>query len=197
MFPQTPAAAAALSVATRFHSPALLNHSIRSYLWATMYGTTHQIAVDDELLYVCALLHDIGLTQAFDNDKLAFEVAGGHLAWTFGVAAGWPTQRAARADEIIVRHMRDDIPAAEDPESHLLQVATSWEVVGRRPEQFPAHTRAEILGRYPWLGFGAEMLANFENQARRKPDSAAAASVTTKDMAARVTANPLERHWGR
>jgi hypothetical protein len=51
-----------------------------------------------------------------------------------------------------------------------------------------------MLGRYPWLGFGAEVLANFEDQARRKPDSAAAASVGERGMAGRVAANPLESH---
>src|SRR4051794_13601419 len=137
MFPETPAAAAALTVATRFHSPALLNHSVRSYLWATMYGTAHGIAFDDELLYVSALLHDIGLTEAFDNYQLSFEVAGGCLAWVFGVAAGGPGGRAARAGEIIVPRMRDDVSPAAGPESHLLRVATSWEVVGRRAEEFP------------------------------------------------------------
>jgi HD superfamily phosphodiesterase len=96
MFPVTPAAEAALSVATRFCSPALLNHSIRSYLWGAMYGTAHGIAFDDELYYVAALLHDIGLTEAFDSHRLPFEEAGGHLAWVFGVAAGWPAERAAR-----------------------------------------------------------------------------------------------------
>jgi hypothetical protein len=194
MFPETPAAAAALSVATRFYSPALLNHCVRSYLRGTMYGTAHEIAFDDELYYVSALLHDIGLTEAFDSQRLPFENAGGHLAWVFGVAAGWPEERAARAAEIIVLHMRDDVSPAADPESHLLQVATRWEVVGRRPEEFPPDTRTEMLARYPWLGFGTEMLACFEDQARRKPDSAAAASIGKKDMAGRVAANPLEGH---
>ena len=35
-----------------------------------------------------------------------------------------------------------------------------------------------MLARYPRLGFGREFLACFEDQARRKPGSAAAASVT-------------------
>ncbi|ONH25645.1 HD domain-containing protein [Pseudofrankia asymbiotica] len=187
----TLAAEAALSVATRFYSPALLNHSIRSYLWGSKYGTAHSIAFDDELYYVAALLHDIGLTEAFDSHRLPFEEAGGRLAWVFGVAAGWPADRAARVSEIISLHMSDDVAPADDPESHILQVATSWEVVGRRPEQFPPDARAEILARYPRLGFGAEFLACFEDQARRKPASAAAASVD-KDVAGRITANPLE-----
>jgi len=190
-FPQTSAGAAALAVATRFYSSAMLNHCIRSYLWAAMYGAAHDIAFDDELLYVSAMLHDIGLTDAFDSYRLPFEEAGGDLAWVFGVAAGWPADRAARATEIIVLHMRDDVSSTADPESHLLQVATSWDVAGRRPEEFPANLRAEILSRYPRRSFGQEFLAYFEDQAKRKPGCAAAASVAN-DAAGRITANPLD-----
>ena len=48
-----------------------------------------------------------------------------------------------------------------------------------------------MLARYPRLGFGAEFLACFEDQARRKPGSAAAASVDN-DAAGAIAANPLE-----
>ena len=190
-FPQTPAATAALSVATHFYSPALLNHCIRSYLWAGMYAAVHDIAFDHELLYVSAMLHDIGLTRPFDSHRMAFEEAGGDLAWVFGTAAGWPADRAARATEIIVLHMREDVSPTTDPESHLLQVATSWDVAGRRPEEFPAQARAELLARYPRQGFGAEFVACFEDQARRKPGSAAATSIATNG-AGRIMSNPLE-----
>jgi HD domain-containing protein len=193
MFPLTRDAKAALSVATRFYSPALLNHAIRSYLWGAMYGTAHGITFDDELYYVAALLHDIGLTEAFDSHSLPFEEAGAQLAWAFGVAAGWPAERAARVSEIIVLHMRDDVSPADDPESHILQVATSWEVAGRRAQEFPPDTRAEMLARYPRLGFGAEFLVSLEDQARRKPGSAAARSVD-KHVAGRIAANPLDGH---
>jgi hypothetical protein len=191
MFPQTPAAAAALSVATRFYSPALLNHCVRSYLWGAAYAGAHGIAFDDELYYVSALLHDIALTDPFDSHKIPFEEAGGDLAWVFGVASGWPADRAARAAEIIVLHMRDDVPPTVDPESHLLQVATGWDVVGRRPDEFAPETRTEILGRYPRVGFGAEFVACFQDQAKRKPGSAAAASIANNG-AQRIAANPLD-----
>jgi hypothetical protein len=191
MLPQTPATRAALSVAVRFYSPALLNHCVRSYLWGAMYASAHGSTFDDELLYVSALLHDIALTDPFDSHRVPFEEAGGYLAWVFGVAAGWPADRAARAMEIIVLHMRNDVSAAADPESHVLQVGTGWEVVGKRPEEFPAQARAEILARYPRQGFGSEFLACFQDQASRKPGSAAAASVAN-NAAGRIGANPLD-----
>lgn len=191
MFPQTPAASAALAVGSRFYSPALLNHCVRSYLWGAKYAAAQSITYDDELYYVAAILHDIGLTKPFDSHRLPFEDAGGDLAWVFGVAAGWSEGRAARAMEVIVLHMRDDVAATVDPESHLLQVATSWDVGGRRPEEFPDAVRAEVLASYPRLGFGAEFLASFEDQARRKPDSAAALLVA-HNAAERIGGNPLD-----
>ena len=65
------------------------------------------------------------------------------------------------------------------------------EVVGRRPEEFPAEARAQILARYPRHGFGSEFLACFQDQATRKPDSTAAASVAN-NAAGRIKANPLD-----
>jgi hypothetical protein len=191
MFPQSPAATAALSVASRFYSPALLNHCVRSYLWGAMYGAAHCIAFDDELYYVSALLHDIGLTDAFDSHRLPSRRREGTWRGVFGVAAGRPADRAARATEIIVLPMRDDVSPTVDLESHILQVATSWEVIGRRPEEFPLEARTEILARYPRHGFGAEFLACFEDQAQHKPGSAAAASVDN-NVAGRIAANPLD-----
>jgi hypothetical protein len=191
MSPSTPVADAALAVATRFYTPALFNHCARSYLWGVNYAAAQGIIYDDELYFVSAMLHDIALTDPFDSHRVDFEEAGGDLAWVFGVAAGWPTERAARAEEIIVLHMRDDVPAGVDPESHLLQVATAWDVAGRRPEAFSSEARAEVLASYPRLGFGEEFLACFEDQARRKPKGTAAAAVASGG-AARIRANPLD-----
>jgi hypothetical protein len=87
--------------------------------------------------------------------------------------------------------MRDAVSASDDPESHLLQIATSWDVAGLRPEEFPAQAWPEILERYPRLGFGSEFLACFEDQASRKPDSAAAGSIAN-NAAGRINANPLD-----
>lgn len=191
MFPQTHAASAALSVATRYYTTSLLNHCVRSYLWGTTYAVAHDISFDDELYYVSSMLHDIALTEPFDSHRMAFESAGGELARVFATAAGWTAARAGRAAEIIVLHMRDDVSPDHDSESHLLQVATSWDVVGRRPEEFPPHVRDEVLSRYPRLNFGTEFAACFEDQAVRKPSSAAWASIANNGVD-RIFANPLD-----
>ncbi|WP_238008394.1 HD domain-containing protein [Dactylosporangium sp. AC04546] len=191
MLPETPAVAAALSVAERHFSPALLNHSVRTYAWAAMYRQAHGIACDEELLCVGSLLHDIALTPSFDSHTVAFEEAGGDLARVFAYAAGWPPPRSDRLAEIIVLHMRGDVSADADPEAHVLQVATSFEIVGRHADEFPPDARTATVRAYPRLGFSSEFLSAFEDQAGRKPHCAAAASIR-QDLATRITGNPLD-----
>lgn len=190
VIPDTAASRAALEVATTYCSPALLHHSIRAYLWAAGHAKLHRIGFDPELLYVSALLHDIGLVEAFDNHTLPFEEAGGHLAWVFGAAAGWPSSRRQRAHEIIVRHMWETVDVNADPEGHLLELSTGMDVSGRATELIDPALRAEVLARYPRLGFAEEFIGYFEGQASRKPACLAARFVGS-GFADRVRRNPL------
>ena len=190
--PTTPAAVAALEVVTTYATPALVNHSIRAYLWAAGYAAKHDIAFDAELLYVAAMLHDLALVEPFDNHRLAFEEAGAHLAWVFGAGAGWPVERRRRAGEIIVRHMWDEVDVAQDPEGHLLELSTGMDISGRGTEDIPADLRTQVLAHYPRLGLGEEFVAYFEDQAQRKPTCLAAQFVRS-GFASRVAANPLDR----
>jgi len=192
VIPDTRAARGALEVATAYCSPALLNHSVRAYLFAAAYGATNGVAFDDELLYVASMMHDIGLVKEFDSHTVPFEEAGGHVAWVFAAGAGWPAERRVRASEIIVRHMWDKVDPGEDPEGYLLELSTALDISGRRPEDFPAELRAEVLERHPRLGIGPEFTACFVDQAARKPDSLAGRFVRA-GVAERIAANPLDR----
>jgi predicted butyrate kinase (DUF1464 family) len=149
------------------------------------------MSVDAELLYVAAVLHDLGQLPEFDNHMLPFEVGGGHVAAVFAAGAGWPAERRRRAAGVIVAHMADSVDPGADPEGYLLERATAFDISGRAPEDFPEELRSAVLDRYPRLGLAAEFIACFEEQARRKPASQAAAAVRA-GIAGRLTANPLE-----
>lgn len=188
----TDAARAALQIASEYADADLLAHSVRSYAFGAAYAEQHGLDYDAELFYVSAVLHDLGLTAPFDSHTLPFEEAGGHVARVLTAGLGWPAARRARAAEVIVLHMRDDVTAAEDVESHLLQVGTSADVSGLRVTEFDPSFTAGLLAAYPRGGFGASFLALVEDQAKRKPDCAAAAYVAG-GAATRIAANPLER----
>ncbi len=189
--PDTAACRSALDVATEYYSPALLNHCVRSYLWAAHLGAARVMSVDAELLYVAAVLHDLGLLAEFDNHALPFEVGGGHVAAVFAAGAGWPAERRRRVAAVIVAHMSNSLDPGADPEGFLLERATAFDISGRAPDDFPEELRSAVLDRYPRLDLAAEFIACFAEQARRKPGSQAAAAVRT-GIAARLAANPLE-----
>src|SRR5262245_9528755 len=107
--PDTAASAAAWGVASACLSPALLNHSVRVYVWAAAHGASRGIRFDPELLYVAAMFHDIGLVPEFDSHTVSFEEAGGHVARVFAAGAGWPAERRERLSDVIVRHMWDRV----------------------------------------------------------------------------------------
>jgi HD superfamily phosphodiesterase len=189
---ETAAVRGAREVALRYSSEALFNHSVRSYLWAASLGRAEALAYDAELLYVAALLHDLGLVDAFDTHRTDFEEAGGDVGWVFAAGAGWDEARRTRVKEIVVRHMWDAVDPAADAEGYLLHAATSLDISGRRQEAWSAELQAEVLDAYPRLQLADEFAAAFEDQARRKPGCAAAAAVAS-GIAGRLAANPLER----
>jgi cyanamide hydratase family protein with HD domain len=189
--PDTAASAAAQEVASAYLSPALLNHSLRAYVWAAVRGTARGIPFDPELLYVAAMLHDLGLVAAFDSHTLAFEEAGGHVASVFAAGAGWTAQRRERLSEVIIRHMWLEVDESTDPEGHLLAHSTATDVVGASLDDFDRDFRREVLARYPRLDFTADFLACFQAQAARKPASSAAGAVRS-GLDTLMAANPLD-----
>jgi hypothetical protein len=190
--PDSTAVRTAAEVAEHFQTPALRNHCWRSYLWAAACGRARGLDVDDELLFVAAMLHDLGLVPEFDSATVPFEAAGGAVAWVFGAGAGWDVDRRRRTSEVIVAHMADPVDVTADPEGHLLELATALDISGRNPGDWPADLRAEVLDRFPRLGLAEEFIGCFAGQAARKPSSRAGRLVAT-GFADRVRSHPFDR----
>ena len=189
--PDTAATRAAGEVLRRYAGDALVNHALRSAVFAAAYGRLTGVDYDPELLHVAGLLHDLGLEPEFDNHRLPFELAGGELAWVFGAGLGWPAWRRQRLADVIARHMWHEVDPAFDPEGHLLERATSLDISGRRLEEWPAPLRADVLEAWPRLDLAERFTACFADQAARKPDSAAAAAMRS-GLGERIAANPLK-----
>ncbi len=191
--PDTPTARAADEIAERYYSTSLLNHCLRSFHWGMLYAGRHGLVVDEELFYVSAMLHDLGLVQAFDNYTQSFEVVSADLAWMFGAAAGWPEDRRTHAGDVIVAHMADELISVNvDVEGHLLSIATSLDISGTGVHLWPDNERTAVLDALPRHTLSSEFLACFEDQAQHKPDGSPAAALAG-GIAQRIFDNPLDR----
>lgn len=191
--PDTLAARGALELATQYQSPAITAHALRSWLWAEAFARVDGITgIDHELLYVAAVLHDVGTVAEYDNHTLSYEHAGGHVGIALTAGAGWEPARRQRALEVIVRHNWPSVDPAMDAEGHLLETATALDISGARPDALPEDFRREVLRAHPRGTLAAEFGACVLDQAARKPDTAAR-RLAEGGVVAKLAANPLER----
>lgn len=192
--PETVAARGALTLAREYHSPALTAHALRSWLWAEAFARVDGITgVDHELLYVSAVLHDIGTVTEFDNHTISYEHAGGHVGVALTAGAGWAFERRQRVLDVIVRHNWPSVDPERDAEGYLLETATALDISGARPQALPAEFVREVLAVHPRGSLAAEFGACVTDQAARKPDTAARRLVDG-GVVRKLAANPLERY---
>lgn len=191
--PDTLAARGALALAQEYQSPALTAHAVRSWLWAEAFALVDGLSgIDHELLYVSAVLHDIGTVPAFDNHALSYEHAGGHVGIALTAGAGWAPERRARVLDVIVRHNWPSVDLEMDAEGYLLETATGLDISGARPDALPRDFVREVLTAHPRGAIAAEFGACVVDQAQRKPDTAARRLVDG-GVLDKLSANPLER----
>jgi hypothetical protein len=87
--------------------------------------------------------------------------------------------------------MRPSVDAAEDPEGHLLEIATGLDISGARPDALPAAFLREVLAAHPRGDLAAEFGGCLVEQAARKHGSRAE-RIVAAGLESRLAANPLE-----
>ena len=154
-------------------TPAFVNHSVRCYAWAVDLARHDRLAFDPEILYVAALLHDIGLVPAYDLGG-DYAVDGAIAAERLAVETGAPKPRARTIFDAIAMHNDDAMPPDPAAEVVLLWDATGVDVTGERFADVGSAIITPLLAAYPRLEFKREFAARFADQVSRKPTSRAA-----------------------
>ena len=150
-------------------APAFLtNHSVRAYAWAVELARHDGLEFDPEILYVSAMLHDIGLVPAYDIGG-CFETDGAIAAERFALEQGVAPDRARAIYDVIELHMADGLPPDPASEVVLLWDSTGTDVTGYRFADVRRAIVPEVLAAYPRLDFKREFGALFADQAARKP----------------------------
>ena len=181
--PDSAFAQAARAQITDVAAPFLVNHSVRAYAWAVELARHDNLRFDEEILYVSAMLHDIGLVPAFDRGG-CFETDGAIEAERFSLAHEQPPARARAIYDVIDLHMLAEAPAGATSEVVLLNDSTGTDVTGYRIGDVRPEVIEPILAAYPRIEFKREFSALFRDQAGRKPTCRVAEMVRTGKLEA-------------
>lgn len=149
--PDSGIARQAEELARRVSSDALFNHVMRCYWFAELFAQQDGTKVDSELMFLSAVLHDLGLTEQAPGPH-RFEVEGAGAARSFLVEKSVSAERAQRVWDNIALHMWDLNPFRGDT-SRLMQLGPDYDVSGVQNAKVDPADVAEVLRRYPRLQF--------------------------------------------
>jgi hypothetical protein len=158
---------AAAAQAQRRLSPALLNHSYRTFAFGAALGELERLTVDTELLFAAALLHDTGLpTRARDVD---FTLGSARIARDVAEEVGLSTAATETIRTAITLHDSPNVTLAHGPVAYLLSAGAAVDVIGLRSWQLPPDLLAAVVDDHPRLWFKREFAAAFRTEADRVP----------------------------
>ncbi|MDB5361565.1 MAG: Phosphohydrolase [Rhodospirillales bacterium] len=153
-------------------SPLLFHHSTRVYLFGALAGRRRELTFDPELLYIGAMFHDIGLTEAHRHSHDRFEVDGANAARDFMRRHRLPEASIDLVWDAIALHTTPGIPQHKKPEVALVTAGVEMDVLGLDFEAFSDAQRAEVVAAHPRGGhFKENIIQAFADGMKHRPDS--------------------------
>ena len=146
----TPLIARAIDFAREQSEPYLFNHAMRSWLFAALLAQREQTAHDAEVLAVTTILHDIGLTEAFDG-PLRFEVEGANAARAFAHNEGMDDRRTQLIWDGVALNSTPSIAIYKEAEIALATMGIGLDWGGFGYEALSETEVSEIVEAFPRL----------------------------------------------
>lgn len=169
--PDSPLTRAAQDAAIRLLPAALVNHSYRTYTFASALGELERLEVDTELLFAAALLHDTGLVLARGKDD--FTLASARVAQDVAQQVGLSTAATETMQTAITMHYSPHVPLAAGPVAYLLSAGAGVDVAGLRCWDLPPSVLAEAVRDHPRAGFKKYFTQAWAAEAARVPQGRA------------------------
>lgn len=152
-------------------NPIISAHSYRTYCFGAILGTRDGLKFDRELFYIAALLHDLGLTEAYEAEAGSFEWVGARKGREFCLQQGWPESKADLVHDAIALHTSFGLATSREPEVAMVHFGAGVDVLGRRLEEIPKTSLSQVLEQYSRDGCTEHFSACLYKQAELKPDS--------------------------
>jgi hypothetical protein len=150
--------------------PVVVAHSERSYQFAAAFAASDGVELDDEVLYLGTVLHDVGLSPAAAGGE-RFEVRGANVVRSLLVEHGMERDRIANVWDCIAMHASTPLARHKSPETRYANRGIALDVRGAGGDALePAMVRA-VLDRWPRSQFASEFEAVLAEEVRAHADS--------------------------
>lgn len=188
--PDTPLAKAAYELARELSPDFLLFHAARSWGFGAVFGARDRLSFDREALFVAAILHDLGVTNAHAQNDGSFEWVGARAAMSFCSTHHVTSDRCKLIGDAIALHASVGIAPGHSAEAALVHFGAGCDVLGLRIDEVPPEMRRAILERWPRDEFKKRFPPLLIAQAELKPRSHIAGHIGL-GFAKRVAAAPF------
>jgi hypothetical protein len=148
--PRTALIEEAIDYSRALSEPYLHNHSMRSWLFATIMAKTRGISYDAEVVAIGTILHDIGLTSGVSGSN-RFEVNGADAAKAFLKERGLSDRRAQLIWDLVALNSTPSIALFKEPEVAVGTMGIGLDWGGFGIETVEAGLVNAILGQFPRL----------------------------------------------
>jgi hypothetical protein len=185
--PTTSIAGAATELCRKISEPWLFAHCKRTFAFGLMLG--HEISFDGEKLYLAAMLHDAGLTEAYEHgadpgfvrdyagsSASCFAVRGSAVARSLADEYAWgeAPDRDALA-EAIALHVNVRVKGSQGVEARLVNIASALDVTGLRTRRLGSEAIGTVEDEWPrdenfpddmWTAWACEAAAHPTSRGR-------------------------------
>jgi HD domain len=172
--PDTAVAQAAIRLARSTESPAVFNHSVRSYLFgealAAHEGLRPSAEYTGEALFLGCVLHDLGVGTSAPG-KERFEVEGADLAAALLTEQGCERALVDDVWEAIALHTSSGIAGRRGALCYLVHSGVGADF-GLNADFIDGQTADAIHARYPRLSMATSLMDAVVTHAQRSPEAA-------------------------
>lgn len=164
--PDSVLARLALEEAKDTFDSVLFYHSFRTYFWSAGFAKAEGLLIDSELLFISAILHDIGLSKDHNHicSSQCFAMYGGSYSQEFCLKNGVEYSKATIVKQAIDLHLNPIVDKKKyGNEAYTLSKGAAMDVIGANAFEFPIQFISQVNNTFIRDGFKEDIIDSMKN----------------------------------
>lgn len=150
--------------------PEVVAHSERSYQFAAAFAALDSVRLDEEVLYLGTVLHDVGLSSVADGAE-RFEVRGANLVRDLLLDHGMAADRVGNVWDVIAMHASTPLARNKSVETRYANRGIALDVRGHGADALAPEFLRAVLDRWPRHDFVSRFEAVLAAEVLEHPES--------------------------